>query len=59
KQAAEIARLAGGINSLGLIHYSPRYNDRELAKLLEEAKTVFPDTFLTRDRQALNIKNKD
>ncbi|MCL2705655.1 MAG: ribonuclease Z [Spirochaetaceae bacterium] len=59
KQAAEIALLAGGIGDLGLIHYSPRYNDRELAKLLEEAKALFPNTFLTRDRQAINIKNKD
>ncbi len=59
KQAAEIALNAGGIGDLGLIHYSPRYNDREILKLLEEAKTVFPHTFLTRDRQAINIKNKD
>ena len=59
KQAAEIALDAGGIGELGLIHYSPRYNDRELLKLLEEAKAVFPNTFLTRDRQAINIKNKD
>ena len=59
KQAAEIALEAGGIGNLGLIHYSPRYNDKELVKLQEEAKTVFPNTFLTIDRQVINIKNKD
>ncbi|MCL2792358.1 MAG: ribonuclease Z [Spirochaetaceae bacterium] len=59
KQAAEIALNAGGIGNLGLIHYSPRYNDKELVKLLEEAKAVFPNTFLTRDRQIINMKNKD
>ncbi|MCL2293690.1 MAG: ribonuclease Z [Spirochaetes bacterium] len=59
KQAAKFALLAGGIGGLGLIHYSPRYNDKELFRLLEEAKSVFPNTFLTRDRQIINIKNKD
>jgi ribonuclease Z len=58
-QAAKIAVSAGGIGKMGLIHYSPRYNDREILKLLEEAKPVFPGSFLTRDRQIIEIKNKD
>ena len=58
-QAASIAVQAGGVGKLGLIHYSPRYNDKEILKLLDEAKEVFPETFLTRDRQMLEIKYKD
>ena len=40
-QAARIARDAG-VKSLGLIHYSPRYSDRELKTLLAEAREIFP-----------------
>ncbi len=59
RQAGEIASLAGGVGEMGLIHYSPRYNDRDILKLLEEAKRIFPESFLTRDRQIIEIKNKD
>ncbi len=58
-QAAKIANEAGGIGKMGLIHYSPRYNDRDLKRLLEEAEKDFPNTFLTRDRQSFKIKYKD
>jgi ribonuclease Z len=53
-QAAKIAA-AAGVGKLGLIHYSPRYTEYELKQLLKEAKSVFPNTFLTRDGQTLNI----
>jgi ribonuclease Z len=59
KQSAKIALEAGGIGYLGLIHYSPRYNDKDIIKLLEEAKEIFPNSYLTKDRQLINIKNKD
>ena len=58
-QAAKIAKAAGGVKKLGLIHYSPRYADRELKTLLDEARTVFPDTVLTRDRMAFPIEYVD
>jgi ribonuclease Z len=58
-QAAKIAKAAGGVRKLGLIHYSPRYADRELKVLLDEARTVFPDTVLTRDRMAFPIEYID
>ncbi len=58
-QAAQIAKEAGGVKKLGLIHYSPRYTDRELKKLLEEAVPVFPATVLTRDRMAFPIEYVD
>ncbi len=59
RQAAGIARDAGGVKKLGLIHYSPRYTERELKELLLEARSVFPDTCLTRDRQAFPIQFSD
>ena len=58
-QAAKIAKAAGGVRKLGLIHYSPRYADRELKVLLDEARAVFPDTVLTRDRMAFPIEYVD
>ena len=58
-QAALIARDAGGVKKLALIHYSPRYADRDLKRLLDEAKETFPDTVLSRDRLALPIEYVD
>ncbi|MDC7233428.1 MAG: ribonuclease Z [Spirochaetales bacterium] len=59
RQAAEIASAAGGIKKMGLIHYSPRYTEKELKNLLREAKEVFPETFLTRDRMTIEIPFED
>ncbi|MBN2617347.1 MAG: ribonuclease Z [Spirochaetales bacterium] len=54
KQTAKIAK-DGNVKQLGLIHYSPRYMEKELKKILEEAKSVFPNTVLTRDRMIFNL----
>lgn len=59
KQAATIARDAGGVRRLGLIHYSPRYSDRELKLLQDEAREVFPATVLTKDRMNFPIEYID
>ncbi len=59
RQAATIAKDAGGVGQLGLIHYSPRYNDKDLKLLLKEAQEVFPSTVLTRDRMDFPIENVD
>jgi len=59
RQAALIARDAGNVKQLGLIHYSPRYSDKELKVLLKEAQEVFPDTVLTRDRMNFPLENVD
>ena len=53
KQAATIARDAN-VRRMCMIHYSPRYTDRELEKLLTQAREVWPNTELSRDR--LNIE---
>lgn len=59
RQAGMIAKDAGGIGRMGLIHYSPRYHDRDLRLLLKEAREEFSETFLCRDNQVLEIVNKD
>lgn len=46
QQAAEIARRAQ-VKQLIIGHYSARYNDQKL--LLDEARTVFPNTVLAKD----------
>ena len=55
RQAGMIARQAGGIKQMGLIHYSPRYTEKELKQLQVESQECFPETFLTRDRQVIPI----
>jgi len=57
-QAAKIGREAG-VKRLGLIHYSPRYSERELKTLLGEAREIFPETFLTRDLQHIELPFED
>ena len=57
-QAAMIARDAG-VGKMGLIHYSPRYSDRELQQLKDEACEVFGNTVLCRDRYTFELTNQD
>lgn len=57
-QAAQIAQ-AAGVSQMGLIHYSPRCNEKDLKRLVTEAREVFPDTFLSRDGQTVEIPNRD
>ncbi|MDY4888349.1 MAG: ribonuclease Z [Sphaerochaetaceae bacterium] len=57
-QAAMIG-LKGNVEKLGLIHYSPRYSDRELKILKEEACEIFPRTILCKDRMSFDIPLKD
>lgn len=56
-QSAQIAKDAQ-VDKLALIHYSPRYTDFELKQLLTEAKSVFPNTVLTKDRMVFDIPYK-
>ena len=53
-QAATIARDAQ-VRRMCMIHYSPRYTDRDLEKLLEQARAVWPATELSRDRMQIEI----
>jgi len=58
-QAATLARDAGSIKTLALIHYSPRYAEQELRILQDEAREIFPDTVLSRDRMRFSIDYVD
>ena len=57
-QAANIAKNAD-VKKLGLIHYSPRYANKELKKLLKEAREIFHNTFLTKEGQFIKLMNDD
>lgn len=59
EQAGNIAEDAENVKQMGLIHYSPRYSDRDLKILEDEAKKVFKKSFLTRDRMVINIPFED
>lgn len=53
-QAATIARDAD-VRRMAMIHYSPRYTDKELSVLLEQARKIYPDAELTKDRMHFDI----
>ncbi len=55
--ASQAARIASDANvrRMCMIHYSPRYTDRELEKLLQQAKEVWPKAELSRDRMNIEI----
>jgi ribonuclease Z len=53
-QAATIARDAG-VRRMAMIHYSPRYTDKELSVLLEQARKIYPPAELTKDRMHFDI----
>lgn len=52
RQAAEVAQKAG-VGKLLLGHYSARYNDEKL--LLNEAKAVFAESYLTHEMDVFNV----
>ena len=58
KQATRIAKDAN-VGKMALIHYSPRYSDYELNGILSEAKEIFPETVLSRDRMSFDIPYLD
>ena len=58
RHAAAIARDSGSLR-LALIHYSPRYTDRELDVLLSQAREVYPGAELSRDRMVIDIPYTD
>ncbi|MBQ8680738.1 MAG: ribonuclease Z [Treponema sp.] len=58
RQAATIARDANA-SRMAMIHYSPRYTDRELDVLLKQAQEVYPKAELTKDRMIFDIPYTD
>lgn len=57
-QAATIARDSNS-KKMAMIHYSPRYTDKELAILEEEAKSIYPSAILSKDRMCFEIPFED
>ena len=59
--AREAALIARDSNSLRMymIHYSPRYNDKELEKLLLQAREIYPSAELSKDRMCIDIPYVD
>jgi ribonuclease Z len=58
EQAAVIAR-AAKVKRLALIHYSPRYTEYELKRMIQEAADIFPAAVLTKDRMVFPIEYVD
>jgi len=58
REAAGLAA-AAGVLKMALIHYSPRYTEFNLKQLLKEAKEVFPNTVLARDKAVFPIEYID
>ena len=58
RQAGTIARDAN-VRRMAMIHYSPRYTDRELDVLLQQAREVYPVAELTKDRMHFEIPYVD
>ena len=58
KQAATIARDAQ-VKKMAMIHYSPRYTDKDLSVLEAEAQEIYPGAILGRDRMRFEIPYED
>lgn len=57
-QAATIAKEAN-VKRMCMIHYSPRYTDKELHILLKEAQEIWPKAELSHDRMHIEIPFQD
>ncbi len=57
-QAATIASKAN-VKRMCMIHYSPRYTDKELHILLEQAQKIYPNAELSKDRMQIDIPFED
>jgi ribonuclease Z len=59
--AKECGTIARDSNSkrMAMIHYSPRYTDRELEPLLQQAREVYPAAVLSKDRMIFDIPYED
>lgn len=58
RQAATIAKNSESLR-MAMIHYSPRYTDKELNVLLNQAKEIYPEAELTKDRMRFDIPYVD
>jgi len=57
--AALIAKKAGGVRKMGLIHFSPRYTNAQLKHLVQEAREVFPQVVSLKERMMISVSYLD
>jgi ribonuclease Z len=57
--AARLAARAGGVRRMGLVHFSPRYTNRQVRDLVKEAKAILPETIATYDRMQIDIPYRE
>lgn len=57
-QAAQVAATAKA-KRLAMTHFSSRYDDEAIAKLVQDAQTIFPNTVAAYDMLELNIPRTD
>ena len=57
--AGVLAKLAGDVLKLVLVHFSPRYTNRELVKLQDEAREHFDNAMIAKDKQMIPIPFRD
>ncbi|AFG37488.1 ribonuclease Z [Spirochaeta africana] len=58
-QAAALARDAGGVRQMGMVHFSPRYTKRDIQVIEDEARAVFPAAFAGKDGMLVEIPYVD
>ncbi len=59
RQAGQLAAKAGDIKRMGLLHFSPRYTNRELKILRDECREYFPGAFLCRDHMVIQVPHRE
>jgi len=59
RQAGQLAKKAGNIKRMGLIHYSPRYTNRELKVIRDECREYYPGAFLCRDQMVIQVPHQE
>ncbi len=58
-EAARLAEKAGGIDQMGMTHFSPRYTNHQLKQLEQEAKLIFPNAYCLYDGMHITIPYKE
>lgn len=59
RQAGQLAKKAGDIKRMGLLHFSPRYTNRELKVLRDECREYYPGAFLCKDRMHIPLPHSE
>ena len=58
-EAGRLAAMAGGVEKMGMVHFSPRYANHQLKKLEKEAQRHFENAFAAHDKQTIDIPYRE